>query len=339
MGWRRLAVCTVMPPPEIPDTEAEADRLGRDARDALALLVSGNCEAGLELYDRALRTSLGHTLPVGLHLLLLEGAGKRDAAVRLRELALRRGGNIVLKGVAIEGSAEESAEAYEALLERGHFNTRMMESYLMLLTRLGRVERIAELCHQELLLRAVRVGPSPAELAGRVQEVLLQEEEAAAYAEAAQSVRHQRQISPLDKIGDPAISTLLSLLRDETAEYLRAWAGSSHALARYVPRAFRLEAWALISRGSGYNVPHIHHRGWATGVYYPGGLNWGETGGELCIGAPEAVSGARAGWPAATFRPEPGLLVLIPSYYTHWTVPLGRPGLRTAIAFDIVRKG
>jgi hypothetical protein len=324
---------------ELPPSPEEKQRVEADARNALKLLMAGESEQGFDLYDRCLQTPFGYTLPVGLHLLFLDRAAKQEVADRLRTLALSRGGNIVLKGVALEADGAEAAAEYEALLARGQFNTRMMESYLMLLTRLERFERLAQLCDQEQLLRAVSVGPTAAEaaeLAESVQALLLREEEAAAYAEAAQSVRNQRQISPLEKIPDRPISKLLSLLKQETTKYLTAWAESAHPLAVHVPRTFRLEAWALISRGEGFNEPHIHHRGWATGVYYPGGLEPGRTGGELCIGPPKAVADAPAGWPRARIRPEAGLLVLIPSYYTHWTVPLGRPGLRTAIAFDIV---
>lgn len=313
----------------------DEDRAQAEARKALAMLVEGRVKPGFDLYDQCLRTGFGVSLQTGLHLLLLEKAGKPEIAARLRELVLSRGGNIVFKGVAIEADPGETAAEYEALLERGLFNTRMMESYLLLLTRLRRPERIAQLCDQERLLRSAWVGS--AELASEVQSLLLNEEAEADYQEAAQSVRNQRQISPLQKIADPAISTLLAHLRDETAAYLADWAASDHALAPHVPRAFELEAWALISRGEGFNTPHVHHRGWATGVYYPTGLGDIPLGGELCVGPPETVSDAPEGWPSARIRPEAGLLVLMPSYYTHWTVPLGRPGLRTAIAFDIVR--
>jgi hypothetical protein len=314
----------------------EEDRARAEARKALAMLVEGRIEPGFELYDRCLGTDFAAGLQTGLHLLLLEKAGKPEIAARLRELALSRGGNIVFKGVAIEADPRDTATEYEALLERGLFNTRMMESYLMLLMRLGRLERVAQLCDQERLLRTAWVGSI--ELASEVQSLLLKEEAAADYQEAAQSVRNQRQISPLQKIADPAISELLAHLRQETAAYLGAWAASDHPLAPHVPRAFQLEAWALISRGEGFNTPHIHNRGWATGVYYPAGLGDIPSGGELCVGPPETVSDAPEGWPSARLRPEAGLLVLMPSYYTHWTVPLGRPGLRTAVAFDIVRE-
>jgi hypothetical protein len=95
----------------------------------------------------------------------------------------------------------------------------------------------------------------------------------------------------------------------------------------------------MISHGDGYNVPHIHPKGWITGVLYIAGPNRAEAGnsspGALRVGSPPSVVGS-AGWPDITVAPAPGTLVLMPSYYTHWTVPLGRPGLRIAIAFDVI---
>jgi len=43
-------------------------------------------------------------------------------------------------------------------------------------------------------------------------------------------------------------------------------------------------------------------------------------------------------WGARTIKPRAGTLLLFPSYYTHWTVPLNRPGLRTSVAFDVVSR-
>src|SRR5205085_3996370 len=95
----------------------------------------------------------------------------------------------------------------------------------------------------------------------------------------------------------------------------------------------------LISSGYGYNVPHIHHRGWITGVFYIVGPNEigaeGQPAGALRIGAFNAAAN-KTGWPDLSIAPRPGTLVLFPSYFTHWTVPLGKPELRISIAFDVV---
>jgi len=311
----------------------EQQRVATDARKALALLMRGRTEAGFELYGQCLRSGFAADLPVGLHLLFLEKAGKTQVANRLRELAAGLGADIVAKGVAI-ATDEQTAAEYETWLERGLINTRMVEAYLLLLARLGRGERIEQLCDPRRLLRIERAGSG--ELAAAIEALLLRREADARYRETDQSVRRQRQIDPLQKIDDPSVARLLSELHGRVASYLAEWAAGDHPLARYVPTAFELEAWALISRGDGYNVPHVHSRGWATGVYYPTGLDDALPGGELCVGPPEGVTGDLSRWPHAKVRPEAGLLVLIPSYYLHWTLPLAGPGLRTAVAFDVV---
>jgi hypothetical protein len=85
-------------------------------------------------------------------------------------------------------------------------------------------------------------------------------------------------------------------------------------------------------------VPHIHPKGWITGVLYVAGGERADksdsSSGALRVGAPPEVADC-AGWPDITVAPVPGTLVFMPSYYTHWTVPLGRRGLRIAIAFDV----
>ena len=123
------------------------------------------------------------------------------------------------------------------------------------------------------------------------------------------------------------------------AHYIANWTQGDHVISRWVPRTFKVSAWAMISHGDGYNVPHIHHEGWISGVLYVAGPDRADAGdsspGALRIGPPPDVVES-AGWPDITVTPAPGTLVLMPSYYTHWTVPLGRPGLRIAIAFDVI---
>ena len=60
-----------------------------------------------------------------------------------------------------------------------------------------------------------------------------------------------------------------------------------------------------------------------------GWLTFGETG--LKLGARERID--------RKVRPEPGLLVLFPSYFYHGTIPFADQRHRTTIAFDIVPAG
>ena len=298
---------------------------------ALALMLRGETEAGLALYRDALKGDHLPDAPVGMHLAILEGAGRRDAAAKLLDLAVRRGANIAVKAGGFGADPGEAAAEYEALFARGIANSRMIHEYLLALEQLGRWDELTAMLDPERLVRLVRLAdPDPAAV-----EALLLELEAEAPLESDQSIRNMRYLNQLSDRDHPLVKALIASISKEVAAFLADWRSSDHPLAHQVPQQFRISAWGLISRGQGFNVRHIHHRGWATGVYYPTALPDGP-GGELLIGPPERASGGGGQWGARAIRPEPGLLVLIPSFVTHWTEPLGRAGLRTSIAFDLL---
>lgn len=305
---------------------------------ALALLLAGETEAGLALYETCLRAKDRNQILIGIHLLVLERAGRESVAEELRRLTLRRGGNVAARDRA-GGSPEEAAEEYAHLFERGIANADMIFRYLILLSRLGRSDEVAALLDPGRLLRTVRLDrPAPggetAGLAAATLALLLREEARAVDRDAVQPLSGVRMLERFHELEDPVALALLAQLRDEADRYLRDWAASDHPLAHLVPREFELKAWGLFARDGGFSTRHTHSAGWATGIYYPAGLP-GDVGGELVIGPPDEIEEQSPGWPRAVIRPEPGLLVLLPSYCMHWTAPLAGPGLRTSIAFDL----
>lgn len=308
---------------------------------ALVLLLAGDTEAGLALYDDCLKLPSRQHIPVGLHLVFLERAGLDGVAAELRDLALRRGGNVAVRDLKPGTSPEAIAAEYEALFERGIANARMIFRYLVMLSRLGRTDEVAALLDPERLLRTVRIDrPAPngeaGGLAAAVQALLMREEAGSVDRDAEQPLSGVRVVESVHKLDDPAARALIAALREEADRYLGDWAASDHPLAHLVRRQFELKAWALFARGSGYSTRHVHATGWATGVYYPECVPGG--GGDLMVGPPEELGDESPGWPNAAIRPQPGLLVLMPSYCVHWTVPLAGPGLRTSIAFDLFDK-
>jgi uncharacterized protein (TIGR02466 family) len=117
---------------------------------------------------------------------------------------------------------------------------------------------------------------------------------------------------------------------------------STHPFDAHPPRVFRLYSWAVIMHENGHQTPHIHARGWLSGVYYV------EVPDEVSRDDPE-----RNGWiefgrseerwyrpktvvPVRQIFPEPGLLVTFPSYFWHNTRPLRSKGRRISFAFDII---
>ncbi len=116
----------------------------------------------------------------------------------------------------------------------------------------------------------------------------------------------------------------------------------SHPFVANPLERWQLTAWSIVLQGKGgYQAPHIHPSAWLSGVYY--------------ARVPEIVEDPdadRAGWiefglPSSEYhwkqipetraiRPEPGLLVLFPSYFFHRTIPYDTDGTRISIAFDVL---
>lgn len=116
---------------------------------------------------------------------------------------------------------------------------------------------------------------------------------------------------------------------------------ADHPFVASMPREWRLTMWANVIEAEGYQVPHIHPSGWLSAVYY--------------VKVPEIVrteAVRRSGWiefgepyrdltrtfapRLRSFQPEPGLLLLFPSYFYHKTLPFDAPEQRISISFDVV---
>jgi hypothetical protein len=108
--------------------------------------------------------------------------------------------------------------------------------------------------------------------------------------------------------------------------------------------AWRLSMWATLLDGGGEIATHIHEESWLSGAYY--------------VAVPDAVASGdagHAGWfehgrPAfelaghapelGVIKPEPGLLLLFPSYVNHRTLPFAAAGeQRISISFDLTPPG
>jgi hypothetical protein len=87
----------------------------------------------------------------------------------------------------------------------------------------------------------------------------------------------------------------------------------------------------------GFHVNHVHPAGWLSSAYYvelPDAAGDAERAGWLAFGEPGmAVEGMG---PDHFVRPEPGMLVLFPSYLWHGTVPFNEGGRRLTAAFDVL---
>jgi tetratricopeptide (TPR) repeat protein len=147
-----------------------------------------------------------------------------------------------------------------------------------------------------------------------------------------QSLRQGSQTSRnLSDYPDPAIRALFSAIDAPIRQHIAAIGepDRNYAISG---------AWSVRLNSGGFHINHIHPEGWLSSAFYvrtPANLPGSE--GALKFGEP--------GPPTAPplredhlIRPQPGLLVLFPSYMWHGTVPFSSGGKRLSCAFDIVRR-
>lgn len=107
------------------------------------------------------------------------------------------------------------------------------------------------------------------------------------------------------------------------------------------PRRTRIGCWANIMDRGGFHDVHFHPPGWLSGVYYP----------QVPAGVGDGISG-HEGWiefgrayymlhsqddpPVRRLKPQPGMIVLFPSFLGHRTIPFAEHDYRISIAFDIM---
>jgi tetratricopeptide (TPR) repeat protein len=98
-------------------------------------------------------------------------------------------------------------------------------------------------------------------------------------------------------------------------------------------------SWSSRLRDRGFHINHIHPEGWISSCYYVGVPSVTEDAtaqqGWLKFGEPPYELGLKTPI-RRTLQPQPGRLVLFPSYLWHGTIPFHAEQTRTTIAFDVV---
>ncbi len=310
---------------QVMDTGAAGGDVDQQLTQALRLCLDGDEELGMRGYEACVLTGSR----IGFHAHFLDQAGRSAPAAALRRLAVERGCDLALRSGVPGQRPEDLAAEYTTLFAGGLINALMVDRYLQALVDCGRSE-IAQSFFPRALICTVRVATPPPE---HVAATLLTLEHRFDLIEQRQSVRQMRELRKLEQLDQAPFLELFAQFGAQARSYLADWSASDHPIARMIPTTGHLNAWALIARGKGTTTRHIHPCGWVSGVYYPTALPANTSGGALCIG--DWVEHDRGGWDPVRIRPEPGLLVLMPSFYVHWVEPVEGPGPRLSIAFDM----
>lgn len=141
---------------------------------------------------------------------------------------------------------------------------------------------------------------------------------------------------------EPAIRAFFQVIEAPIRRYLaEVGEGPDPLRSRNTGDYLVSSAWSVWLKPSGFHFDHIHREGWLSSAFY--------------VETPAAAleTERREGWikfgqaplpiiphqpPEHFVKPEPGLLVLFPSYMWHGTVPFTSQEQRLSIAFDLLPK-
>jgi uncharacterized protein (TIGR02466 family) len=138
----------------------------------------------------------------------------------------------------------------------------------------------------------------------------------------------------------PAIVGFERVLREAIDDYIAALPDDpGHPFLRAVPRdGYTLHLWATRVAAQGVIDTHIHEESWISGAYYvalPPALGADDPAGWIEYGRPHRGLPLPPETALRRYRPEPGLLLLFPSYLYHRTLPFEGAGERISISFDL----
>jgi tetratricopeptide (TPR) repeat protein len=154
-----------------------------------------------------------------------------------------------------------------------------------------------------------------------------------------QSLRHGSQAPNILNAAHPAIRAFPEAVSGPIQAHIDELGAGSDPVRRRNTGRWRFQGvWSVRLRPNGFHADHVHPDGWLSSACY--------------IDLPAAVDGdGREGWikfgepgipvqpplpPEHYVQPEPGLLVLFPSYMWHGTAPFSGQDSRLTIAFDLV---
>ena len=234
-------------------------------------------------------------------------------------------------------AANAAIEAFERCLALAPGDTRSLAHMAIALGRVGRERDAEALVGLSRSPLQVPLAP-PDRLLTRLRDDILSHP-TLRWEPHGKTTRGGHQTARLADGGPGAWGELVGRLRaaiDQVLAGLPVIADHPHLFR--IPADYDLSLWATVLRGGGRQLPHIHPNGWLSGVFYvavpevirqdrrdqAGGLEIG------CRGIP-----ALGDQPSQTVRPEPGLVVLFPSYTFHRTLPFSSEDPRISVAFDV----
>lgn len=156
------------------------------------------------------------------------------------------------------------------------------------------------------------------------------------------SIRDGSQLPNLLTVQTPAIQAFRQVIAAPVQEHLNHLFTLGEQplplVARNTGRWQIQGIWSVLLKPGGFHVDHVHPEGWLSSAFYvelPEATESEDRQGWIRFGESGAV--VKPHQPAQHFvKPEPGMLVLFPSYMWHGTVPFTGTQNRLSVALDII---
>jgi uncharacterized protein (TIGR02466 family) len=139
---------------------------------------------------------------------------------------------------------------------------------------------------------------------------------------------------------DPAIRAFFAAIDAPIRQHMTATGGGEDTFRSRNTGDYRIQgAWSVLLKPGGFHKDHFHSQGWLSSAFYVETpdkvLDGDDRQGWIRFGQPPIKTDPMLA-AAHHIRPQPGRLVLFPSYMWHGTVPFTGDQDRMTMAFDAV---
>ena len=316
---------------------------------ARILEYTGDLDAALEVLRRAL-SRLPDAAPLLIpasHLAVMTGRAEEGLALAEQALAHHGDDRVALTAVAYACLASGSAQRAAGIAAKLHAAHPLDQSALALLDTAWRL--LGDVRHESLydyasLVRSHRLS-APAgwpDLDAYLDDLATALLALHPYQSHpfGQSVRHGSQLADVTRADVPAIQALQEALAGAIDDHLSHLGPGEDPLRSRNTGHWRIHGiWSVRLTPGGFHTNHVHPDGWISSACY------------ISLPSTVAQSPDRAGWiqfgepgmpthpvleAEYILQPEPGTVILFPSYMWHGTRPFGGSEPRLTVAFDVV---
>ena len=331
--------------------EADPDLLEAEYNYAIACQELGRYEEAITAYEHVLVEVPEHA-PSALNIGYgLQQLGKLDEAADAFTRAIGIDPQFAKAHVNLadlrlqQGDPKAALEVCDAFLKDHPAQTDLLAFRAIALSDLGESEQVRELMDFGRFVHPVRVAPPEGydglEAFNDALCAHVLAHPTLTFSPQSHATREGKHSGELLAEPKGPIAGLEAEILKAASAYRDSLEDDRHPFVARKPGDWTLSVWGVVMQAAGHQIPHIHPAAWLSGVYYPKlpdivGSDGGGKAGWIEFGRPPAHFHNAIEPETHSVQPEPGLMVLFPSYFYHHTVPFESEGTRISIAFDLM---